>query len=564
MQYPLISEYLRAISSAEDNLDQLKHLRPVMDNYGEPQRSGGAFAVVFKMEDPATGRRYALKCFTEEQPGRGEAYARIVAELGLVDSPYITPVQYLERELFVDSDCEEEEFPVLLMDWVEGETLDAYIRAHVGDTGAMRTLCGRFCRMAMWLRSQPFAHGDLKPDNVIVRGDGTLALVDYDGMYVPSMRGMHSPTLGTRDFSHPQRTAADFDESIDDFALTVMALSLKALSVDASLYGRFATADGMLLSEKDFRCLHESAALNAIRKHLADRELACLYGMFVLAHANKNLNQCSFRLFAMGGDTAPSVVRPTGSTIDLNKRPRPEAKKVPPSPFRKYTVNGVTFEMVWVDGGMFTMGATAEQGDDAFDDEKPAHEVTLDGYSIGRTPVTQALWVAVMGNNPSWFKGKNRPVENVSWEDCREFIKGLNAKTGGSFRLPTEAEWEYAARGGSKSKGYKYSGSDNIGEVAWYDGSVFSGSTHDVATKKDNELGIYDMSGNVWEWCGDWYGDYGNTVQTNPKGPSSGSSRVYRGGCWFIAARDCRGANRGYSTPYFRNNNLGLRLVTVP
>ena len=542
MQYPLISEYLRAISSAGDNLDRLAHLRPVMDSYGEPQRSGGAFAVVFKMEDPATGRRYALKCFTEEQPGRGEAYARIAAELAYADSPYLTSVQYLERELFVDSDCEEEEFPVLLMDWVEGETLDAYVRANVGDAGAMRTLCRRFCRMAMWLRSQPFAHGDLKPDNVIVRGDGTLALVDYDGMYVPSMRGMRSPTLGTRDFSHPRRTAADFDEGIDDFSLTVMALSLKALSVDASLYGRFATADGMLLSEKDFRSLHESAAFAAIQAHLADPELARLYGLFVLALADKNLSQCSHRLFDLVGVAVPPAQ---------------------PSLFRKYTVNGVSFEMVRVEGGTFTMGATAEQGDDAYDREKPAHKVTLSSYSIGRTPVTQALWEAVMGNNPSRFKGKNSPVEQVSWDDCQEFIKRLNAMTGGCFRLPTEAEWEYVARGGSKSRGYKYSGSDIIDEVAWYcDNSGYE--THDVATKNPNELGIYDMSGNVWEWCADWDGDYGSGAQTNPKGPSSGSNRVRRGGSWFSGARSCPVSIRDYYAPGNRYSGLGLRLASVP
>ena len=245
----------------------------------------------------------------------------------------------------------------------------------------------------------------------------------------------------------------------------------------------------MLLSEKDFRSLHKSAAFAAIQAHLADPELADLCGLFLLAHANKDLGRCSPRLFDLGIDESPLIGRYMDSSIDPNKSRQPETRKEPPSPFRKYTVNGVSFEMVRVEGGTFTMGATEKQGDGAYDWEKPAHKVTLSGYSIGRTPVTQALWEAVMGNNPSRFKGKNRPVERVNWDDCQEFVKRLNAKTGGSFRLPTEAEWEYAARGGSKSKGYKYSGSNNIDEVAWYyDNS--DDETHEVATKNPNELGI--------------------------------------------------------------------------
>ncbi len=225
------------------------------------------------------------------------------------------------------------------------------------------------------------------------------------------------------------------------------------------------------------------------------------------------------------------------------------------------TVNGVSFNMVRVDGGTFTMGATSEQGSDAYDDEKPAHQVTLSTYSIGETEVTQELWQAVMGSNPSQFKGDQKPVEQVSWNDCQTFISKLNQLTGRRFRLPTEAEWEYAARGGSKSRGYKYSGSNSIGDVAWYD-SNSSSKTHPVKTKQANELGLYDMSGNVDEWCQDRYGDYSSGSQTNPTGPSSGSDRVSRGGCWgHKFARYCRVANRSYCTPDNRYSSLGLRLA---
>ena len=224
-----------------------------------------------------------------------------------------------------------------------------------------------------------------------------------------------------------------------------------------------------------------------------------------------------------------------------------------------FTVNGVQFTMVAVGGGTFTMGATSEQGRDAWDDEKPAHKVTLSDYYIGQTEVTQALWKAVMGSNPSNHKGDNLPVENVSWNDCQVFIQKLNQLTGKQFRLPTEAEWEYAARGRRKSRGYKYAGGNDIGLVAWYSGN--SGyETHLVATKQANELGIYDMSGNVWEWCSDWYGDYTSSSRSDPQGPSLGSIRVIRGGGYYNFAGYCRISCRSVNTPDGRGDNRGLRL----
>ena len=299
MQYPLISEYMAAIRDAHDNLDQLSHLVPVMDKYDEPYRSGGAFAVVFKMQDEQTGKCYALKCFTEEQEGRAEAYRKIAEELEFVDSPYVTSVKYLENELFVDSSCDDDEFPVLLMDWVEGDTMEAYIAAHHGDSHAMSMLCYRFCKLAAWLRSQPFAHGDIKPDNFMVRPDGTLTLVDYDGMFVPAMKGQKSPTIGTKDFSHPLRAIDDFDETIDDFALASIALSLKAISLDASLLEQYGAPDRLLFSATDYLNLSTSKAFSALQGLLADEEMQTLLSMFLLANAKKYLSMCSFRLFSV-------------------------------------------------------------------------------------------------------------------------------------------------------------------------------------------------------------------------------------------------------------------------
>lgn len=231
---------------------------------------------------------------------------------------------------------------------------------------------------------------------------------------------------------------------------------------------------------------------------------------------------------------------------------------------KNFNIDGVEFKMVFIEGGTFTMGATSEQGDDTYENEYPAHRVTLSDYYIGETEVTQALWQAVMGSNPSYFKGDNLPVERVSYEDVKKFIIKLNEKTGKTFRLPTEAEWEYAARGGKKSKRYKYAGSNNIDDVAWHvDNS--DGKTHPVKTKQPNELGIYDMSGNVYEWCSDWYGGYSSNSQTNPQGPSSGSYRVLRGGFWFDLASYCRTSFR-YCFRYCDNlfyllYNIGFRLV---
>ena len=222
--------------------------------------------------------------------------------------------------------------------------------------------------------------------------------------------------------------------------------------------------------------------------------------------------------------------------------------------------NGISIEMVKVEAGTFMMGATPEM-EKPNSDEKPLHQVTLiNDYYMGKYEVTQALWEAVMGSNPSYFKGDNLPVEKVSWNDCQEFISKLNSLTGRKFRLPTEAEWEYAARGGKKRRGYQYSGSSNITDVAWYDGN--SGSKpHPVGTKQANELGIYDMSGNVYEWCLDWYGSYSSSSQTNPTGADSGSFRVFRGGGWGIYARGCRLSYRYIFTPDDRCCYLGLRLA---
>ena len=315
MQYPLISEYVRAIQDASDNLGELTHLVPVQDDHGEPYRSSGAFAVVFKMKNEQTGKCYALKCFTEEQEGRAEAYRQIADELEFVDSSYITSVKYLDKEIFVDSSCEEDEFPVLLMDWIDGETMENYIVENYQDNYTMAMLCYRFCKMAAWLRTQSFSHGDIKPDNIIVRPDGSLTLVDYDGMFVPSMKGSQSPTIGTRDFSHPLRTVDDFDETIDDFSLASIALSLKAISMKSTLLDIYGASDRLLFSESDYRNPSSSKAISALQDLMCDKDFCTLYSLFMLALARKELSACSCRLFIGEKPILPQTIEDLSTEI---------------------------------------------------------------------------------------------------------------------------------------------------------------------------------------------------------------------------------------------------------
>ena len=278
-------------------------------------------------------------------------------------------------------------------------------------------------------------------------------------------------------------------------------------------------------------------------------DLQRLYALFLIALSEGSLVRCENRLL---------LLPPPDVAVRLPKRVPPIASAMSEEVF---TVNGVSFKMIYIQGGTFTMGANIESVDEAWDSQKPTHQVTLSNYMMAEIELTQLLWQAVMKYNPSNIKGMQNPVERVSWEDCQEFVKKLNQLTGKNFRLPTEAEWEYAARGGQKSKGYKYAGSNNLDDVAWYD-SNSNRMTHPVKGKQPNELGLYDMSGNVWEWCQDWFDDYSSNAQTDPTGPTSGSNRVYRGGSWHSDAGRCRVSFRGHwVASYRRDENLGLRLA---
>ena len=330
MNYPLISEYIEAVKTPEDNFDQLRNLRPVLDDIGEPVMSSGNFAVVFKMKDVQTGKLHALKCFLRDQERRAEAYRQIAEELEYVNSPFLTPIKYLDKELFVDTNnSEDNEFPVLLMDWVEGVTLDKYIREHIDDQYELSMLAYQFSRLAMWLMPQPFAHGDLKPDNILVMNDGTLVLVDYDGMYVPAMKGQKARELGSPDFRHPNRTESDFDEHIDDFSLVSILLSLKAISLLPRLLEVYGASDRLLFSEKDYRNLSESRIMNALKLLIKDEELDNLYSLFQDTVIHKRISLSSL-------DISDLVSKPEGISVGIH--PVESFKKGKPIQNDYYTV----------------------------------------------------------------------------------------------------------------------------------------------------------------------------------------------------------------------------------
>ena len=300
MKYPLISEYIESIKNSEDNFNELTNLRPVYDEAGEIVMSSGNFAVVFKMEDESSGKLYAVKCFLKEQEGRDIAYQQITDELEYASSNYLCSIKYFQKELFVDSTVSSDtEFPVLLMDWVEGVTLDKYVHQHISDKYALQLITYQFCRMAAWLMSQPFAHGDLKPDNILVTEDGALVLVDYDGMYVPAMQGQKARELGSPDYRHPMRTEDCFNEHIDDFPLALIGMSLKAIALDTSLLQNNAKSDSLLFSESDFQNIGECLMMKSLCALLNDAEFSKLYALFLLAHSQQELSAVSFRLFLL-------------------------------------------------------------------------------------------------------------------------------------------------------------------------------------------------------------------------------------------------------------------------
>lgn len=486
-----------------------------------------------------------------------------------------------------------------VMEFLDGGSLADYVKKHGAlSVGAAKKILKPVADAVAFLHSNRITHLDIKPGNIMFRSNGEPVLIDFGLAKHYDRRGNATTTVRTLAYSAGFSPAEQY-------------VGLKQFSPQSDVYALAATFANMLTGKTPPEAIDLEFSLNDWSVCLPEEVRPAVVHAMAYSRKDRTLSVCDFVKELYGNE--PSVVEKPVSqpaaepTVELKTEVIGEGKKstkkwwiiaacvleavaavvgivcakflsvgedmeqkteqktesapqlVAVEGSRTFTVNGVKFTMVPVEGGTFTMGATSEQGSDADNDEKPAHKVTLSDYYIGQTEVTQALWEAVMGSNPSFFEGDNLPVEQVSWNDCQVFIQKLNQLTGKQFRLPTEAEWEYAARGGRKSQGYKYAGGNDIGLVAWYTGN--SGiETHPIGTKQANELGIYDMSGNVYEWCSDWYGDYTSSSQSDPQGPSSGSDRVGCGGDYGSSAGYCRVSNRYGILPSCRGDNLGLRL----
>ena len=479
-----------------------------------------------------------------------------------------------------------------VMDYVDGQSLAGLCKNGPLPEKHALFYIRQVCEALVYVHDHNRLHLDLKPGNIMVKPDGRTVLIDFGASKQYDIEsGENTTTLlgytpGYAPLEQMNRNVQQFFPATDIYALGATLYCLLtghtpqspadrlndeeslALPDGISTATRHAVERALEIRKKDRpQSVREFIALldAAVKPQPApeppapvsrpDKRFAIIlvvsivFGIVLIILFAKG---CS----TAGGDDNKEQVE----TIANEGDEHPEPKVVNSERDKAYIANGVSFTMKYVAGGSFTMGATSEQ-QDPYDDETPTHAVTLSDYYIGETEVTQELWAAVMGSNPSYFTGNmQRPVEQVSWDDCQTFIQKLNRLTGANFRLPTEAEWEFAARGGRNSRGYQYSGSSNLGDVAWYRDNS-SSTTHPVKTKSPNELGIYDMSGNVWEWCQDWYGPYSSSSQTDPTGPSSGSDRVYRGGSWISFARNCRSANRNFNSPSYWFNYLGLRLV---
>ncbi len=450
-----------------------------------------------------------------------------------------------------------------VMEYCSGGSLDALIARRGGiPQGEALALFGQMALALAYMHSRRMLHLDLKPANVMLRGDGRPVLIDFGlaKQFDKNGEPEASTTIGRGTPGYAPIEQSDYNEEEHKarFPVTMDIYALGATLYKMLTGERPPKASDVLaygFPEQPFREHGVSGnVVAAIRRAMqpkpGDRyqtvtDFAAASGIAIEV-APHNEEETHKTDKTQHDDEVEGVI-----LVDDGKGNRDDSN---------LQSNLPEIEMVWVSGGTFTMGATSEQGGAAYDWEKPAHSVTLSGYYIGKYEVTQKLWKAVMGSNPSYFKGDNLPVENVNWNDVQTFIRKLNQLTGKNYRLPTEAEWEYAARGGNNSRGNKYSGSDNVGSVAWYYENSGS-TTHPVGSKSPNELGIYDMSGNVWEWCQDWYGDYSSSSQRNPKGPASGSNRVGRSGGWCNGAGSCRVSYRLNLSPVNRYDFLGFRLV---
>jgi formylglycine-generating enzyme required for sulfatase activity len=581
MSLPSISSYKDALRTPEHSLQRLSHLEPVPGVHDDFYFSSGNFAVVFKMEDTRDSSFKALKCFTRDQERRKESLHLISNYLNQIQSEYIIPYTYLEDEIWAD----DADHPVLLMDWIEGETLGGYVSklCESHDRHGLERLCQEFVHLSLWLLDQPWAHGDLKHDNILVRPDRSLVLVDFDGCFVPEMRGQEAREMGSPSFRHPNRTIKDFDRHLDDFSILVIFLSLRILAAEPMLRQEQQDGENLVLSIGDISNPATSVMLEQFRRH-SDSFLKAAIALLDMA-----------------------VSFPAGQIFGLREVLKKWLDETTALALH------VPAHMVYVRGGTFEMGDV--MGDIKAQHDETVHTVTISNFLLAKNELTfdefDAFYKATGRALPSdfgWGRGK-RPVINVDWYDAIEYCnwrsgqEGLQAvysinKNGqdsnnsstrddkkwlvmtslsaNGYRLPTEAEWEYAARAGGKKvrfgNGKDIADPKEINFDASFSGkkaysvvNEYRQKTLPVGSFSPNILDLFDMSGNVWEWCGDWYGTYPSSASNDPQGATGGSDRVIRGGSWDGYPFDVRVANRYGVAPVNRGRRIGFRLArTIP
>ena len=500
MTYPDQKQYLESIRSAEDNFDKLSELRPVPGLRGEPYMSSGNYSVVFKMTDGA--KEYAVKCFTREQAGRAEAYTKIMHCLAAVKSPYIVDMEYLDEELFVDVNGGTN-YPVLKMEWVDGMPLNRYVKQNKDDRRCLRLLADTFCDMARWLLRQPIAHGDLKPDNILVRRDGTLVLVDYDGMFVPSMTGEKWRETGTPPYSHRLRQQMPFDAYADDYAITLIALMLRAAEVCGADYDALETA-----ARKGIKALTERLASADI---IADARLCALLAAYHKVDTCGIIDGSLAGMLLSFGDDVETRRR----LLAGNDESVPQPTSAPTASRQVAKDKGTIAGHEYVDLGLSVKWATCNVGANSPEDYG-------DYYAWGETSIKSSYdedncetWEKSIGD----IKGTSRDVAHVKW--------------GGSWRMPTEAEfgelfdpenytWTWTTQGGHK--GYKVTSRKNGNSIflpaaGWRGGSSLGGQEDGggywISTPNGGGTlyarGLFFDSSNYYTYWGSRY--HGHTVR---------------------------------------------------
>ena len=527
----------------------------------------GGFGITYLAEQTMLERKVAIKeFFMKEFCERDESTSHVTLGTGGIRA---TVDRFREKFLKEARNIAKLKHPhiIQILDVFE-ENGTAYYVMEYAENGSLSTLVAdnkalpeaqatryilQVADALAYIHQRKMNHLDIKPSNIMLNGEDETLLIDFGLSKQYDEVGQQTSTtpVGLSEGYAPmeqykQGGVKEFSPETDIYALG--ATFFKLLTGKTPPGASDVNEDGLPIEELESNGVSQ-AAIEAITKAMEPRRKKRMHEI------SEFISSLNDSICSSANNGRQSEAKNIEETIIVSAIP--VKKSIEQS--RKFSIKGVEFEMLYIEGGTFNMGSDFSEGD-SYRDEQPLHNVTLDDFYMGQTVVTQELWTAVMGSNPSNKKGDNLPVENVSWEDCQSFITKLNQLTGKEFRLPTEAEWEFAARGGKKSKGYKYSGSNTLEDVAWY-ADDSEGKTHPVAFKKPNELGLYDMSGNVWEWCYDWYAPYRSNDNINPHGPYNGVNKVNRGGAWPSSAGNCRVAGRSFDTLTSQYYFLGFRLA---